>query len=102
MRYRVYILPTAWTEIRRLPGNMRHRIRRAIDSLADDPRPSQSIELNTAELPEIGAEIRRLRIERWRIVYAITETELLIDVLTVRKRPPYDYGDLATLLEELL
>lgn len=34
------------------------------------------------------------------IVYAIPEEEKLIDVLAVRKRPPYDYGDLEALLKD--
>jgi len=34
-------------------------------------------------------------------VYAITETEHMIDVLAVRKRPPYDYGDLEGLLDDV-
>jgi hypothetical protein len=29
-----------------------------------------------------------------------TEAEKAVDVLAIRKRPPYDYGDLAQLLEE--
>ena len=39
--------------------------------------------------------------DNWRIVYSITESEQVIDVLAVRRRPPYDYGDLTALLEEL-
>jgi hypothetical protein len=31
-------------------------------------------------------------------VYALTEVEQVVDVLAVRKRPPYDYGDLSALL----
>jgi mRNA interferase RelE/StbE len=31
-------------------------------------------------------------------VYTVTEKDRAIDVLAVRKRPPYDYGDLAALL----
>ncbi len=42
-----------------------------------------------------------LPLERWRLVYAITETESYVDVLAIRKMPPYDYGDLEQLLEEL-
>ena len=101
MKYKVYVLPQAWREIKQLPGNMRQRIKRAIDGLGNDPRPPRSIKLDTSGLPAIDVELRRLRIERWRIVYAITETELYVDVLAVRKRPPYDYGDLERLLEEL-
>ena len=102
MKYKVYVLPQAWKEIKRLPGNMRQRVKRAIDGLSEDPRPPGSVKLDTSRLPEIDdVELRRLRIERWRIVYAITEAELYVDVLAVRKRPPYDYGDLERLLAEL-
>jgi len=34
-------------------------------------------------------------------VYAISEEERTVDVLAVRKRPPYDYGDLADLGAEV-
>jgi mRNA interferase RelE/StbE len=40
-------------------------------------------------------------LDKWRIVYVITESESTVDVLAVRKRPPYDYGDLTALLESL-
>ena len=46
-------------------------------------------------------ELRRLRIERWRVVYMIDEEWELVTVLAVRKRPPYDYEDLEELLAEL-
>ena len=101
MKYQVYILPEAWEELKRLPGHMRQRIKRAIDGLRSNPRPSKSIPLDTSGLPEIEAELRRLRIERWRVVYVITEAERYVDVLAIRKRPPYDYGDLERLLAEL-
>jgi len=39
-------------------------------------------------------------LDRWRIVYAITGDGKIVDVLTVRKRPPHDYGDLGQLLEK--
>lgn len=40
----------------------------------------------------------RLRLDNWRLLYAVTPSEEVIDVLAVRKRPPYDYGDLEKLL----
>lgn len=97
-RYTVYIIPSAWQEIKNLPGNMRQRVRRAIDELADNPYPAKSKKL---EAPDIDCELCRLRLERWRVVYAVTEPEQAIDVLAIRKRPPYDYGDLAELLKEI-
>lgn len=99
MSYKVYVIPTAWKEIKNLPGKMRQRVRKAIDALAENPRPSKSKELVVSGL---DAEVRRLRLDRWRIVYAVTETEGVIDVLAVRMRPPYDYGDLESLLKDYL
>jgi mRNA interferase RelE/StbE len=95
-RYTVYVTPTAIREIKRLPGHVRQRVRRAIGSFAEEPRPSKSKVLDISGLP---AEVRRLRLDRWRILYAITEADEAVDVLAVRKRPPYDYGDLGALLE---
>lgn len=96
--YTIYVAPETFQAIKELPGNIRQRIRQAIQNLSENPRPSQSKRL---ELPDVEAEIWRLRLENWRILYAIDESERIVDVLAVRKRPPYDYGDLEKLLEEL-
>lgn len=81
-----------------LPGHMRQRVKHAVDAFEQDPRPAKSKKLN---VPGIPWELRRLRLDRWRIVYAITESEKWVDVLAVRRRPPYDYGDLQELLKNL-
>ena len=97
--YTVYVTPSAWREIKDLPGHMRQQIKRAIDALADDPHPSAS---KTIALPEeLTYEVRRLRLDKWRVVYAVTEGDKAVDVLTVRKRPPYDYSDLEKLLADM-
>ncbi len=99
MTYSVWVHPHAWKEMKKLPGNMRHRVRCAVNELAENPYPSASKKLET---PDYDAEFWRLRIENRRILYAISESEKTIDVLAVRKRPPYDYEDLEILLEELM
>jgi mRNA interferase RelE/StbE len=78
---------------------MRQRVRRAVDGLADDPHPPRSRRLRTER---VTPELYRLRLDRWRIVYGIAEEDKVVDVLAVRKRPPYDYGDLEELLAEAL
>ena len=98
-RYTVYIIPSAWQEIKNLPGNMRQRVKRAIDELAETPYPPRS---KILEAPEIDCELCRLRLDRWRIIYAVTENEAVIDVLAIRKRPPYDYEDLEELLGQIM
>jgi mRNA interferase RelE/StbE len=99
IRYTVYVTPAALREAKGLPGNVRQRVKRAIGALADNPRPPDS---KVLELLEVDAEARRLRIDNWRIVYAITELNQAIDVLAVRRRPPYDYGDLEELIVDVM
>lgn len=97
--YSVYVIPRAWDEIKGLPGNIRQQVKKAVDELAEDPRPPRSRRLRTERATP---ELYRLRLDRWRIVYAITEEYKLIDVLAVRRRPPYDYGDMDDLIAEML
>jgi mRNA-degrading endonuclease RelE of RelBE toxin-antitoxin system len=59
-----------------LPGNIRQQIKRAIDDLAHEPRPPRSRALDVTDLdiaPQI--EIRRLRLDPYRIVYALSDQE---------------------------
>jgi mRNA interferase RelE/StbE len=96
--YKVYVTPACFKEINSLPGHIRQRIRKAISDLADNPRPSQSKVLN---FPDIEVELRRLRLDKWRVLYAIEEADKAVDVFAVRKRPPYDYSDLEQLIEDI-
>src|SRR5436190_2992288 len=96
---RLFLEPEVHAARKRLPGYVRHRLVRAIDSLADNPRPPQSQLLDTEDLDVPPAiELRRLRIDRWRVVYALNEQEGWVWVLAIRQRPPYDYEDLGDLV----
>ena len=77
---------------------MRQRVKRAIEALADNRLPSTAKKLST---PGLKCDLRRLRLDKWRIVYTVSEPDQIVDVLAIRKRPPYDYGDLGRLLGEL-
>lgn len=96
MSYQLWINDEAKSEIQRLPGHVRQRIREAIRHLSDDPRPHKSIRMDVSH--EISVEVRRIRIDSWRVIYIVDDEWLEIGVLAVRKRPPYDYDDLTTLL----
>lgn len=66
------------------------------------PRPPESTTIDTADLAlRAGVELRRIRRERWRIVYAVCDEEQWVWVLAVRRRPPYDYSDLPELIARL-
>jgi len=98
-QYTVYITSQAFREVKNLPGNMRQRIKRAIDALGDEPRPPESKQLDMPS--DVKVLVFRLRLEKWRVLYTLTEMDNAIDVLAVRKRPPYDYGDLEQLLTDI-
>ncbi len=102
--YRVYVTPSALRELQQLPGHVRQRAKRAIDDLESNPHPpgSKALDLSDLQAPtEAPREVWRLRLEKWRVVYAITEADRIIDVIALRKRPPYDYGDLPQLLGQV-
>jgi mRNA-degrading endonuclease RelE of RelBE toxin-antitoxin system len=102
IRYTVFIEPEVHTLRDKLPGHVRQRIRRAIEELSEKPRPSDTRQLDTATLDlPIEVEIRRLRLESWRLVYAINDTEGWVWILGLHRRPPYDYDDLAAMATKL-
>jgi mRNA-degrading endonuclease RelE of RelBE toxin-antitoxin system len=84
----------AQDDLNRLRGNERRWMIRAIDALETEPRPA-----NSKQLEDISdqVEVRRLRLDPWRIIYLIIDEQPL--VLAIRRRPPYDYTDINKLIE---
>jgi hypothetical protein len=73
-----------------------------MDALGTEPRPARSRRLRLPEpSPAPGWEVRRIRVEDWRIVYAVSDERRQVAALAVRRRPPYDYDDLEALLTDL-
>jgi mRNA interferase RelE/StbE len=100
--YTVFLEPEVHTARTELPGNVRQRVRRAIANLAVAPRPPESTAMHTTGLDlREGVELRRIRMERWRIVYPVCDEEQWVWVLALRRRPPYDYDDLPELIARL-
>ncbi len=101
-QYRIHIEPTAHKLRKKLPGHVRQRIKRLVDNLVQEPRPHQSQALDTTGLhvpPNI--ELRRVRLEKWRIIYAVNDMEMWVWVWGIRQRPPYDYDDLTDFVDSL-
>ncbi|NNJ09899.1 type II toxin-antitoxin system RelE/ParE family toxin [Chloroflexales bacterium ZM16-3] len=102
--YQVSVTAAVRAEVRSLPGNFRQRMIRLFRDLEQQPRPhtSKAVDISALtglELP--GIDARRIRVEGWRIIYAISDEDERITVLAIRRRPPYQYEDLQQLLEEL-
>lgn len=100
--YQVEITNAAKREIRNLPGNVRHLIFREIRSLEKEARPHSSNEMKSTKSFKIpkDVELRRIRMDHWRVIYVIEQEFSLVTVLAIRKRPPYQYEDLDELLKE--
>jgi mRNA-degrading endonuclease RelE of RelBE toxin-antitoxin system len=102
MTYELYVEPTVHEARKALPGNVRQRVRAQIEALALAPRPRNSRPLKTEGLDlSTKTQIRRIRLDRWRIVYAVNDAEHWVWVLGIYRRPPYNYEDLADLANRL-
>ena len=63
--YDLFLEPEVHAARQELPGNVRQRVRRAIESLVEDPRPHDSHALSLADLDlPPGVEIWRVRLDR--------------------------------------
>jgi len=100
--YRIWIEPEINSAREELPGNIRQRVKRVLDGFRIDPRPSTSKVLDIAELDLPSTiEIRRVRLEHWRLLYAVNDREGWVWVLGIYRRPPYQYEDLQELISKL-
>ncbi|MBA2534268.1 MAG: type II toxin-antitoxin system RelE/ParE family toxin [Rubrobacter sp.] len=79
MGYEVIVERKARKAIARLPQAVYDRVMRAIDNLAEDPRPRQSRQLQ-------GSPARRLRVGDYRIVYDIDDANLKVFIAEVWHR----------------
>lgn len=79
-RYRLLIKPSAVKEIEAIPLKRdRRRVVERISKLAEDPRPSGSEKIS-------GQDKYRVRQGRYRILYAIEDQDLLVQVVKVGHR----------------
>ncbi len=79
-KYRLRIKKSALKELEAIDSKAdRRRIIKRIESLASDPRPRGSCKLS-------GRERYRIRQGRYRILYTIEDTELVVYVIRVGDR----------------
>ena len=79
MTYRVEFRPRAAKQLRDLPTNIRTTIARVVAALADNPRPQGAVQLK-------GADIMRVRVRDYRVIYQIEEERLLVLVVRLGHR----------------
>ena len=79
MAYSVVIRAKAEKELSKFSRDMQLRIRNAVLSLSDNPRPTQAKKL-------VGAIGWWLRVGDYRVVYKIIDSELIIEVIRIAHR----------------
>ena len=78
-QYRIVVRKSVAKDLKKIPKKDAKQIVKAIQSLAQDPRPPQSKKLS-------GEEKYRLRCGVYRVLYEIQDKQLIICVVRVRHR----------------
>jgi mRNA interferase RelE/StbE len=84
--YRVELSPRAKRELDRVPNEFFQKLDGAIWALQHQPRPSGCVKLK--------GPIYRVRVGRWRVIYAVFDRDQLVVVLKVAQRTEQTYKDL--------
>ena len=80
MPYTIIFKPRARRELAKIPKKVAERIARAIDTLADQPRPSGCKKLTNED------GLWRIRVGDYRIVYKIEDDRLVVLIVTLGHR----------------
>lgn len=78
--YRIEVRPRAEKELAALPQDAQRRIVRAIDALAEDPRPAGCVALRG------GEGLLRIRVGVYRVVYLVEHDRLVVLVVRIGHR----------------
>ena len=79
--YVITINPSALKELSKLPKATVKKAEKAINSLADNPRP-----LGVKKLKDSIEDLYRIRIGDYRIIYSIEDEIKIIDILRIGHR----------------
>ncbi len=79
-RYRIEFVPAAVRQFGSLPVKIQLRVRTRIEALGSDPRPAGYRKLKGAD------DIYRVRVGDYRVLYQVRDDDLLVLVVSVRKR----------------
>ena len=80
-KYSINLLPTAARDLGQLPRPISRRVARAIDPLADDPRPPGCEKLKAGAGDEY-----RIRVGDYRILYQVNDDKHTVLITRVRHR----------------
>lgn len=96
--YQIKLLESAYNDRTTIPdGEIYQQIKSTITGLAEDPRPGNSTELQV-QLVKLGWQSRKIRINAWRILYAVDDTAEQVVVLAIKPKGDDPRSDRADLL----
>ena len=78
--YTVVFARSARKELQNLDPQVARHVLKKIEALAANPRPSGVVKLEGA------TDLWRIRVSEWRVVYRISDSDCLVDVVAVRHR----------------
>lgn len=78
--YDVQFAASAARSFRKLESAVQHRLARAIDALAIDPRPHGAVKLADED------DLYRVRVSEYRVVYKIQDRQLIVLIVAVGHR----------------
>ncbi len=81
MSYKIIYATTAEKELNKLPANDFIKVKRAINSLSDDPFPSGHIKLEGTK-----EKLYRIRKGNYRIIYSVQKNIITITILKIGHR----------------
>ena len=84
--YEIVLHPRVERELNQVPPDIFPEIDRVIQGLRGNPRPFG--------VKKLDKELHRVRIQKWRIIYAIFDREKRIVILRVVRRSERTYKDL--------
>ena len=101
--YQVEVADEVRKEIRAASGYLRAQVLDVLHTLEHNYSPPGSRVLDLSSLSEPapqGMSLWRVRLGKWRLIYTVNVEEKVVSVLALRQRPPYQYEDLAALLQQ--
>ncbi len=88
MKYTLFLSSKAEKQIKKLPKDVRERIREGLLKLAEDPYRKGTIKVKGTD------NIRRLRVGRYRVLYIVLEEKMAVLVVKIEKREESTYKKL--------
>ena len=91
MTYHLKVHRDVEKQLRRIPKKQQARLVATMRALREEPRPAGCLKLDDI--------LYRIRLGRYRIIYAVFEAEVVVVICNVARRAEDTYRDLKTLLD---